>query len=151
MRVSGDIKRSLAHGGPGGAGVLGRGWQHRRLWLNDPDCVLLANKPGQPGLTADELLFHATAVCATGGLVLSGDRIPHLDAHQRALLTRLVELAGPAPRFDDVTWRSAVLRRPEGELRCLLNWADVPEERHLALRHRSRVTDVWSGKSLRRA
>ena len=149
MRVSGDIKRAWRTVAQVARECFGRGWQHRRLWLNDPDCVLLANKPGQEeGLSEDEFLAHATAICATGGLVLSGDSIPHLDAPRRALLTRLVELTGPAARFEDETWRSAVLRRPEGELRCLFNWGDRPQASEISLSQRARLTDAWTGEDL---
>ena len=148
MRVSGDIKRDWRKVARVARECFARAWQHQRLWLNDPDCVVLANRPGDATLTDDEFLFHATAIAATGGLVLSGDSIPALDATARDRLARLVYSAGEAARFSDGTWTHAVLHRPDGELRCLFNWGDTPQEATIELERPYQVTDFWTGQPL---
>ena len=59
-----------------------RSWQHGRLWSVDPDAVLLDNRGGARALAGSlsvgELSFHQASVFASGGLVLSGDRLNHL-------------------------------------------------------------------------
>ena len=59
-----------------------RSWQHGRLWSVDPDAVLLDNRGGARAfagsLSVGELSFHQASVFASGGLVLSGDRLNHL-------------------------------------------------------------------------
>ena len=146
--MSGDIKRQWRTVARVAEECFARGWQHQRLWLNDPDCVVLANRPGDAMLTDDEFLFHATAICATGGLVLSGDSVPQLDAAARDRLVKLVRSTGAAARFEDDTWRTGVLHRPEGELRCLFNWDDTPAAPMAAFGRPCSVTDYWTGEHL---
>jgi alpha-galactosidase len=148
MRVSGDIKRTWKKVSQVAEECFNRGWQHQRLWLNDPDCVVLVNRPDQEPLSMDEFAFHATAIAATGGLVLDGDSIPHLGDRERAVLTRLAALGGAAATFDDATWRSATLHRPDGERRCLFNWTDSPEEREITFDRPATLVDEWTGEPL---
>ncbi|MET9830908.1 glycoside hydrolase family 36 protein [Streptomyces sp. NPDC006385] len=51
---------------------VGRQWQHGRLWINDPDCLM-----ARPAVeTREEWAAH---VEATGGLMASSDRLLSLD------------------------------------------------------------------------
>src|SRR5260370_29013359 len=67
-RSSNDIKRTWDRIAMTARQNLSRNWQNGRLWWNDPDAVVPAG-----GLTDAECQFHATAIYASGGLVLSGD------------------------------------------------------------------------------
>jgi alpha-galactosidase len=51
---------------------VGRQWQHGRLWVNDPDCLM-----ARPAVETRER--WAAHVEATGGLVASSDRLLSLD------------------------------------------------------------------------
>ncbi|GKQ37670.1 glycoside hydrolase family 36 protein [Streptomyces sp. A012304] len=51
---------------------IGRQWQHGRLWINDPDCLM-----ARPAVETRER--WADHVAATGGLVASSDRLLSLD------------------------------------------------------------------------
>jgi alpha-galactosidase len=51
----------------------GRQWQHGRLWINDPDCLM-----ARPAVETRER--WAAHVEATGGLMASSDRLLSLDA-----------------------------------------------------------------------
>lgn len=51
----------------------GRQWQHGRLWVNDPDCLM-----ARPAVETRER--WAAHVEATGGLMASSDRLLSLDA-----------------------------------------------------------------------
>ena len=44
---------------------------HRRLWLNDPDCLMLRSR--ETSLTADERGALAAAIAASGGMMLISD------------------------------------------------------------------------------
>jgi len=120
-----------------------RGWQHGRLWLNDPDTVMLAGK--QP---ENELLCRATAVIATGGLVLSGDDLSVLPEDRLAILRKLLPPSGVPARFDDATFSVGTIERPEGRSLVLFNWSDETAERTVELPSRCRVTDFWTGQDL---
>jgi alpha-galactosidase len=89
--------------------TLARSFMHRRLWANDPDCLML--RPTQTDLTTDEARAWAYAVAVSGGLALVSDDITQLDAGARALFDEVLTIGraaddaaqhGPAPRCDDV-------------------------------------------------
>jgi alpha-galactosidase len=60
----------------------------RRLWLNDPDCVMLRTTETQ--LTVDEVRRWATAVGDSGGMVLVSDDLALLGPDARVLLDGVV-------------------------------------------------------------
>ncbi|MFE5815788.1 glycoside hydrolase family 36 protein [Streptomyces sp. NPDC056479] len=61
----------------------GRQWQHGRLWINDPDCLM-----ARPAVETREQ--WAAHVEATGGLVASSDRLLSLDEWGVATTRRLL-------------------------------------------------------------
>src|SRR5207244_547886 len=81
MRVSPDVAPhyepadgDLSQPSQRGAVLTGRGrqWQHGRLWVNDPDCLIV-----RPAVERRE--EWASHVAAVGGLVASSDRLRDLD------------------------------------------------------------------------
>jgi alpha-galactosidase len=71
--------------------VLTRAWMHRRLWLNDPDCLLA--RESQTQLTADEIRSFAAVIAVTGGMVLCSDDVPTLGSEGRKLVRQVIALA----------------------------------------------------------
>jgi alpha-galactosidase len=65
-----------------------RRFQHRRLWLNDPDCVLLRTEDTK--LTEAQVRRWAEAVGASGGMVLVSDHLPALGPPARRLLEEVL-------------------------------------------------------------
>ena len=61
-----------------------RAFQHRRLWLNDPDCLML--RTTDTALTPEQLDRWAAAVGASGGMVLVSDDLSLLDGAAYRLL-----------------------------------------------------------------
>jgi alpha-galactosidase len=61
---------------------------HRRLWLNDPDCLMLRRSATQ--LTPEQIERWALAVGASGGMALVSDDLSLLDGESRALLDRVL-------------------------------------------------------------
>ncbi|MCG8454584.1 MAG: alpha-galactosidase [Spirochaetales bacterium] len=111
MRTTGDvlrwpqtIKRLKKEG-------LYRNWQHKTLWLNDPDCAVLDNLPfNRVSLAAGgfsvffplkENLFtyHVTYLGATGGMLLSGDCLDRLSDRAKSWLSMLAQLPDVAAKF----------------------------------------------------
>ncbi len=88
-----------------------RYFTHGRLWINDPDCVLVRQKQDQSALTLSEMRTLATVVGLCGGMVLSGDNLPTLADHRLKYLARLLPPYGIAARPLDLF---------ENELPCLL-------------------------------
>jgi alpha-galactosidase len=73
------------------AATATRSFMHRRLWLNDPDCVMLRSQ--QTALSADAARTWARAVGVSGGMVLVSDDLALLDESARVLLDESIELS----------------------------------------------------------
>jgi len=156
-RSSGDIKRSWATFAKEARQTLLRNWQNGTLWWNDPDAVLLtAPPPGEPGksaatppLTDDEFQFHATAIYASGGMVLSGDDLTNIPPPRLAMLRKLLPPNRQAARFEDASLRlGRIDNAKDASMICCFNWEDTPQALRVRLPRKSRVTDYWSGADL---
>ncbi|MCC6642744.1 MAG: alpha-galactosidase [Deltaproteobacteria bacterium] len=71
--------------------ILARAWMHRRLWLNDPDCLM--SRIVDTRLTRDETRTLAVSIAATGGMVLFSDDVPKLAGESRELVAETLRLA----------------------------------------------------------
>jgi alpha-galactosidase len=69
---------------------------HRRLWLNDPDCIMLRTSATR--LTPEQVERWALAVGESGGMALVSDDLSLLGPDSRALLDRVLELGRAADR-----------------------------------------------------
>ncbi len=99
------------------ANTLTRSFMHRRLWLNDPDCLMLRTTDTELGEAAART--WALAVGVSGGMALVSDDLALLDAGSRRLLDEVVALgraadagavAGDGPRCDDLMEPTAPAR-----------------------------------------
>jgi len=156
-RSSMDISRDWASIRDIGRQNLLRGWQNGRFWWNDPDCLLLSAGPGlnahdgatgRKGLPANEVLFHAATVHATGGMLLSGDDLPKLVPEHVGVLRQMLPPTAKAARFADE--QLTVGRTPLGQREWiyLFNWGEAPAERSVTLATPARLLDYWSGQDL---
>jgi alpha-galactosidase len=136
-----------------------RGWQNGRFWWNDPDCLLVSpgrvmdvsgNKKGAAALPVNEVLFHATTVQATGGMLLSGDDLPTLTPEQVELLRKTLPPTASAARFADETLSVGRAPHGAGEFIYLFNWGDKPAERVVHLPRKSALRNYWTGEELGR-
>jgi alpha-galactosidase len=101
-------------------------------------------------LTDAERLFHATAIYASGGMVLSGDDLTRIPAPRAAMLRKLVPPTGVAATFTDDTLRVGVVTLPESRMICLFNWEDRLAAVSFDLPRPSTVVDFWTGEALGR-
>src|SRR6185295_3580230 len=84
-RSSNDIKRTWDRVKSTAFHNLHRGWQNGRLWWNDPEAICLMGE-----LPANEFEFHATAIYASGGMVLSGDDLTKIADERLVMLKKLL-------------------------------------------------------------
>lgn len=89
------------------AATATRSFMHRRLWLNDPDCLMLRTE--QTDLAADAARTWAQAVGVSGGMVLVSDDLALLDRSSRSLLDEAIDLGR---RADDAARRGDVAVAP---------------------------------------
>ena len=109
--------------------IINRSYMHRRLWLSDPD-TLLIRKEGTE-FTEEESKLWFEALRLAGGMLLSGDRLDTLEPERLAWTMEL--FANPDAyevRALDV-WERTVpgvwlaINRKSGELRlCIFNFED---------------------------
>ena len=142
-RSSNDIKRTWERIETTARQNLSRNWQNGRLWWNDSDAVVLTGD-----LPDNEVQFHATAIYATGGLVLSGDDLTKISAEKLAMLRKLQPPTGIAARFEDDSFSVGHIGLKNREVVSVLNFTDSPKMISVRLPRRSRITELWSGKDL---
>ncbi|MGI9431829.1 MAG: alpha-galactosidase [Myxococcota bacterium] len=139
--------------------TITRAFMHRRLWLNDPDCVMARTSDTE--LSEDEVDTLAVAVAATGGMTIFSDDVPVLSAADRARvggalsLAREVDAAGT--RGTARAWgllRSEIPEgvsawTPEGAVVALVNGSEGAREVRFPLAEvRSNVTGPGAEPSL---
>jgi len=107
MRIGPDVApywgaSAGATGEPGTAlaidAILARSFMHRRLWLNDPDCLMLRAK--QTRLSNDEREALAWTIAASGGMLLISDDMSLLDGESARLFQ---EVARIGAEIDDAS------------------------------------------------
>jgi alpha-galactosidase len=72
--------------------TITRFWMHVRLWMNDPDCLLV--RETDTALVGDEVRALATVIGLSGGMVLSSDNLPKLSPARRELISLLLPVYG---------------------------------------------------------
>ena len=78
------------------AAAAKRYYFHRRTWINDADHVCLSS------LSIPQAQAAATLIALTGGNVISGDRLPDLDATRLEILRKIYPSFGEAARPVDL-------------------------------------------------
>jgi alpha-galactosidase len=144
-RSSNDIKRDWKRIAMTARENLSRNWQNGRLWWNDPDAIVLTGE-----LALEEIRFHATAIYASGGMLLSGDDLSSIDRDRLAMLQRLLPPGAVAARFGDEAMQVGTIDTPESRVACVLNWDDAPASVMFPVNRPSAVTEVWTGEDLGR-
>ena len=144
-RSSNDIKRDWNRIRTTAQQNLLRNWQNGLLWWNDPDAVCLAGD-----LPENEFIFHATAIYATGGMVLSGDDLSHIPEKRLAMLKRLLPPTGVPAVFAGQGVTYGVMALPGKQMVCVFNESDRPADTVVPFKGRPRVRDFWTGESLGR-
>jgi alpha-galactosidase len=144
-RSSGDVKRTWDRFKKIARQNLSRNWQNGSLWWNDSDAVCLTGS-----LSDDEFQFHATAVYASGGLVLSGDDLTKIPPARLAMLKKLLPPTARAAAFDKSDLRVGRVTVGDARMLCLFNFDDQPKEISVRLETACDITDFWSGAALGR-
>jgi alpha-galactosidase len=91
------------------AATFSRAFMHRRLWCNDPDCVML--RQDATAMTPEQVETWAQVVERSGGMAIVSDDLSLLDRGAQARFEQLLEvgravdaeaLAGRGPWCDDL-------------------------------------------------
>lgn len=142
MRIGADVAPSWQLDGPAFPGLpevspatlhayrntLTRSFLHRRLWCNDPDCLMLRTE--QTAMGSDAVRTWAMTVGMSGGMALVSDDLALLDRPARALLDEVLALG----RESDAAARAGHPARCEDLM-------DAPTPTRLTVSGRRLVTD----------
>ena len=149
MRTSNDVNRNRDSFFSTARENFNRGWQNGKLWVSDPDCVLLAGKgKNNAELTANLRQLHATAIHAVGGLVLTGDRVEDLQTKQIVMLNKLIPPTGQCARFDNGRFETGVTDLGDRAYLYAFNWSETNVDRTFQLPVKTRLTDFWMDADL---
>ncbi len=118
-----------------------RSFMHRRLWLNDPDCLLLRPRGPNANLSPTETRFLATVASISGSLVIDSDDLAELTPERldylRCVLPPYEKSAVAADLFRNERPRTLVLPIETNwdtwTIVALLNWDNDPRVTELEL------------------
>jgi len=144
MRVTRDADRSWDAFREVAFQAFNRNWQNGHLWVNDPDCILLADAD----LPENEWLLHATSIHASGGMLLSGDKAASLDENRLSILRKLLPPTGKGAELTNERFEIGITDLGDRQYYYCFNWSNSPTDCTIRLRHRSHLTDYWSGDDL---
>lgn len=158
-RVTNDIHRDWKHVGGNAKELFWRNWQNNRLWINDPDVIVLEKldlvgmKDGQVTvkkslLTDDEFEFHKAFIVASGGMILSGDLITSLSEQNIKVLRKLISTTGKAACFDDTSFTIGRIDKGEEQILCIFNWDEQVKDVEISLNGDYRVFDFWTDEEI---
>jgi alpha-galactosidase len=115
--------------------TLTRAFQHRRLWLNDPDCVML--RTTATDLTPSAVRTWARVVGLSGGLALVSDDLAQLGPDARQLLDEVLALG-----------RAADAGAMDGRPPMCPDLLAAPEPTTITAAGRTLVTEPETGESV---
>ena len=116
--------------------IIARSFMHRRLWLNDPDCLMLRAR--ETRLTADERAALAAVIGASGGMLLISDDMALLGKEEGAIFRTVAKLSAeidsnaarepilPLDLMATGDVRGVVNENPDATIAMLLNRGDQP-------------------------
>jgi alpha-galactosidase len=151
MRIGPDVAPcwGVGAGRPGEPGtalaldaIMARSFMHRRLWLNDPDCLMLRTK--ETSLSDDERHALAWTIAASGGLLLISDDMGLLGREHPTLFRTVARIGAEVdaasedepPGAADLMEREAVrivsTRTRDGALHLLLNMSEHAKDVRIA-------------------
>ncbi len=139
--------------------ILNRCAMHRRLWINDPDCLLLRDRDTK--LTADERRSLANVVAITGGMMVLSDQLDALPESAWATVELVERLARECDR--GTTWALDQMEREMPELvynssgyLAVFNWKGQGVHKEVRLGdylpawkgHALLWEDAWTGETI---
>ncbi len=137
--------------------LMVRSPMHKRLWLNDPDCVMLRRR--HTSLNAHERQTHFNAVILAGGPVFVSDDLARLSEAELDDLSRIVALSEACSRGEAIPLDMMERETPElfyntaGYL-GVFNMGDRVQTKRVRVdelpgrdgRRGRAAVDAWSGK-----
>lgn len=142
--------------------VMTRYFFHRRLWANDPDCVLIRTRDDQSNLVLNEVRSLVSIVGLSGGAVVNSDNLPSLREGRLKYLWRILPPYPEGARTVDLFVREQPsimvmkIEKPWGDwwVAGVINWNNRTVTTHLTLEElgippgRYHLYSYWRGRYL---
>lgn len=114
---------------------------HRRLWANDPDCVLIRTRDDQSNLVLNEVRSLVSVVGLSGGAVVNSDNLFSLRKGRLKYLRRILPPYPEGARTVDLFLREQPsimvmkIKKPWGEwwVAGIINWSNRTVTTNLTL------------------
>ena len=160
MRNTGDIFRRWETFKELEEQCFHRNWQHNRLWINDPDCVVLNNleistigPDGKPthsksAIQESEFAYHATHILASGGMVLGSDIMMELNESHQRVLRKLLAAGNHAATFLDASFKIGRIDRENDHILCLFNSGDTEVVQAIEMEPEHVAHDFWNDEKV---
>ncbi len=136
--------------------VMTRAFMHGRLWINDPDCLMIRRRKNK--LTLREIQSMASVYAVTGGMLLLSDDMDLVEADRLDLAEKTIALRTDGARVEGLMASpfpdTAVAKTESGYLVLVANWSDAPQKRIINLSHYfpvdgvNNIVEIWSGKNI---
>ncbi len=138
--------------------ILTRAQFHRRLWINDPDCLLLRETDTR--LSAHERQTLVNAIVISGGMLMLSDKLTALQDAQWRRIGEIWKLVQQCDRGR--TWPLDFMEKAMPEIvynsagfLAVFNFADRPVRKQIDLRRYLSVgeasldlEEIWSGSKI---
>lgn len=145
MRVTNDISRTWKIISQLFDEGMNRNWQHNRLWVNDPDCIVLENTL-TTAITKEEFDFHKAYILASGGMVLGSDIMMEMGQKNCDILNKCIKYRGEAGVFHNHHHTYCTVDKNKEKLIILFNNSDEESTITMRAEHRGILKDFWSEK-----
>jgi alpha-galactosidase len=140
--------------------TINRAFMHRRLFFNDPDCLLVRKNRNRMSL--DEVRTLATVIALSGGMMVISDDMPKLSEERLDILRKVAAIETDGMRvvhpFASFEPDTLVSKSETGMLIGILNLSDKTVTRILDLKELMsmeelsevrEIEEFWTGKSVK--
>ncbi len=95
MRIGTDIATAWRYDWGGGVyecavNTMSRAVFHNRLWINDPDCILVRQEDND--LTLDEIHLWLNLVALSGGILMLSDRMEEVSEERLSMIDKMIPI-----------------------------------------------------------
>lgn len=158
MRVTNDVIRSVRHMANLSEQCFSRNWMHKTLWVNDPDCLIMADTSktvADPAGIAHKnsikrkfYKLNNIYVRASGGMILSGDYLSKYGAAEISRLKRLLDTDYAAAQFND-SLEIGKKETESGTEYFIFNRSKPVKKFVIPVKNDTVVTDLYTNKKLK--
>lgn len=157
MRVTNDTSRSINTMISVSKECFYRNWMNSKVWLNDPDCLILENSKcsvvnpsGRINKNFRSRKVYKLApiyIRASGGTILSGDNVKTYTNKDVELFRQLISLPKVAACFDK-NFEIGTIKYDNTVEYCIFNTSKHLKKHTIKIPENSTVTDMYKNKEL---